>query len=195
MLDLARIQSGEIPARLAPVDLAEVVRDATTATRNDLRKKNIAVDIDSASMATTVLGDRDMLMQVVLNLLSNAAKVCPAGEGRVSISIAAAGAEWVELSVRDNGPGVPRELREAVFERFRQVGDTLSGNPQGTGLGLSICRMIVTRLGGEIWIDDSPGGGAVFRARLPRVRLAAADQGGTRDVGLSATAPTSYMPR
>jgi len=106
-------------------------------------------------------------MQILLNLLSNAAKFCPPKAGRVTISFARDGDGWAELVVSDNGPGIAPELREAVFDRFRQISDAASGKPTGSGLGLTICRSIVARLGGSIRVDDAPGGGARFLVRLP----------------------------
>lgn len=170
MLDLARIQAGEIVAQLAPLDFVQVVRDAVASTSEVMREKSIAVDVSSAGEDCAVIGDRDLLMQVLLNLLSNAAKFCPNVGGRVAIGIRASDADRVELTVADNGPGIPRELREAVFERFRQVGNAMTGKPEGTGLGLTICRVIVTRLGGSIWIEDNDSGGATFVIRLQRSR-------------------------
>jgi signal transduction histidine kinase len=167
MLDLAKIQSGQFATVIAPVDLAAVVRDAMEAASQTLREKGTAVRVVSLPTPPMVAADRDLLMQVVINLLSNAAKFCPSGKGRVTISYASPGAEWAEFAVADNGPGVAPELREAVFERFRQVGDTLTDKPEGTGLGLTICRMIVTSLGGSIWVDAGPEGGAAFKVRLP----------------------------
>jgi signal transduction histidine kinase/Na+/pantothenate symporter len=173
MLDLARIQSGEIVAQLAPLDLLQVARDAVASTSEVMRERSIAIDVSSAGADCIVLGDRDLLMQVLLNLLSNAVKFCPNVGGRVTIEIRAPDADRVEMKVADNGPGIPRELREAVFERFRQVGNALTGKPEGTGLGLTICRMIVTRLGGSIWIDDADEGGAIFLIRLRRSQVMA----------------------
>jgi signal transduction histidine kinase len=77
-------------------------------------------------------------------------------------------ANGVRLSVADNGPGIAPSDREAIFERFRQVGDTLTGKPEGSGLGLAISRMIVEHFGGRTWVEDVPGGGAIFRVWLPR---------------------------
>ena len=170
MLDLARIQSGEIVAHSVPVNLFHVVRDAIASTSEVMREKDIAVEMSAHERDGAVLGDRDLLMQVLLNLLSNAAKFCPSVGGRVLISIHVPDAERVELTVTDNGPGIPRELREAVFERFRQVGSAMTGKPEGTGLGLTICRVITTRLGGSIWIEDNDGGGATLVVRLQRSR-------------------------
>jgi signal transduction histidine kinase len=167
MLDLAKIQSGQITAVSRPVDLAEVAGDALAATSQLLRDKGIAIELAAAPGAPPAWTDRDLIMQVLLNLLSNAAKFCPPGRGRVRIAIGPAGAGWIELVVSDNGPGIAPQFREAVFERFHQVGDTLTGKPAGTGLGLTICRMIMSRLGGAIWVDRAPEGGAAFTLRLP----------------------------
>jgi Na+/proline symporter/signal transduction histidine kinase len=171
MLDLARIQSDEVPVAIVAVDLAEIVREAVRASGGLLRDRGVAVAIDAVPPAGPVLGDRDLLMQVVLNLLSNAAKFSPTGRGQVVLSLSAEAGQ-VELVVADNGPGIPFAMREAVFERFRQMGDAMTGKPEGTGLGLSICRMILARLSGSIRIDSSPLGGAAFHVRLRRAAAA-----------------------
>jgi signal transduction histidine kinase len=167
MLDLARIQSGQFVTEIAPVDLPAVIDEAIKATGHMLRGKGTTVSVATPSPTPMVAADRDLLTQVVINLLSNAAKFCPPGSGRVTIHLSAPGADWAELTVADNGPGIPPELRETIFERFRQVGDTMTEKPEGTGLGLTICRVIVTSLGGSIWVEASPEGGAAFKVRLP----------------------------
>jgi signal transduction histidine kinase len=113
-----------------------------------------------------VVADRDRVMQVMLNLLSNAVKFCPSGSGRVAVTIAQNGPA-VRVDVRDNGVGVSREHQAVIFEKFRQVGDTLTQKPAGTGLGLAICRQIVSRLGGRLWLESEPGHGSVFSFTLP----------------------------
>jgi len=166
MLDLAKIQSGQFVAAIAPVDLAAVVHDAIEATGQLLRDKGTSVTVLDAPLPM-VAADRDLLIQVVINLLSNAAKFCPPGKGRVTISYAAPDAGQAEFIVADNGPGIAPDMREAVFERFRQAGDMLTDKPEGTGLGLAICRMILASLGGSITVDAGPEGGAAFKVRLP----------------------------
>ena len=166
MLDLAKIQSGQFVTTIAPVDLTAVARDAIEATSQLLREKGTVVRVVNEPPAM-VAADRDLLMQVVINLLSNAAKFCPPGKGRVAISFASPNPKRVEFVVADNGPGIAPQLREAVFERFRQAGDMLTDKPEGTGLGLAICRMIVANLGGSISVDAGPDGGAAFKVRLP----------------------------
>jgi signal transduction histidine kinase len=112
-----------------------------------------------------VRADPDRLVQVVTNLLSNAIKYSPAG-GEIVVSIAAA-AQEIAIAVRDHGPGIPVEFRSRIFEKFAQADATDSRQKGGIGLGLSIAKRIVTRLGGQIGFADAPGGGTVFRVKLP----------------------------
>ena len=93
----------------------------------------------------TLHADRDRLLQVLINLLSNAAKFVPAGQGRVTVTLCRRPREGIE--VQDNGPGVPPEQQQLVFEKFRQGGDA-SNRPQGTGLGLPISRQIIEHSAG-----------------------------------------------
>ena len=117
--------------------------------------------------------DVDRMIQVMLNLLSNAAKFCDASAGRITVSLATRrnlrGRREVRVEVRDNGPGIPADERASVFDKFHQVRDTATGKPQGSGLGLYITRQIVERSGGRIWIEPPPSGqhGARFCFALP----------------------------
>ncbi len=169
MLDLAQIQSGQIATVIGPADLIDVIDDAVAATSRILLDKGVTVTVraPAAPVRPVALADRDLLMQVLLNLLSNAVKFCPAGHGQVSISAAAPEPGWVEFAVADNGPGIAPELRDVVFERFRQIGSSQTGKPSGSGLGLTICRIVVRRLGGTIWVEGPAQGGALIRVRLP----------------------------
>ena len=115
--------------------------------------------------ATFVRADPDRLTQVMVNLLSNAAKFVPDGAGRVEVSLREEPGALV-VAVRDNGPGVPEADQAGIFEKFRQGGDALT-RPAGTGLGLPISRRIVEHLGGEMWLESESGGGACFAFRLP----------------------------
>ena len=113
----------------------------------------------------TVKADPDRLTQVMLNLISNAAKFVPAQGGRIDVRLSA-DADGLEVQVQDNGPGVPPADRDTIFEKFRQGGDALN-RPPGTGLGLPISRRIVDHFGGKIWLDQREGKGACFAFRLP----------------------------
>jgi signal transduction histidine kinase len=113
-----------------------------------------------------VTADFDRVVQVLLNLLSNATKFCDRDRGRIRIGLTVRDA-GLEVAVCDNGPGISAEEHAAIFDKFRQGGDTLTGKPQGTGLGLHISRHIVERLGGRIWAESRPGEGACFYFTLP----------------------------
>jgi signal transduction histidine kinase len=112
-----------------------------------------------------VQGDADRLVQLVVNLLGNALKFSPAGT-RVEVSVAEEG-DAARTTVLDRGRGVPAEMREAIFEAFRQVEGTDARREGGTGLGLAICRAIVEQHGGTIGVEPREGGGSVFRFTLP----------------------------
>ena len=102
---------------------------------------------------------------MLLNLLSNAAKFVPREGGRVELRLTA-DAAGATVEVIDNGPGVPPEQQQLVFEKFRQGGDA-THRPQGTGLGLPISRQIVEHFGGRMWLRSQPGQGACFGFELP----------------------------
>ncbi|HET6468014.1 MAG TPA: ATP-binding protein, partial [Geminicoccaceae bacterium] len=176
VLDLAKMEAGRMEWHFAEVDPLELVRDAAAAASQLFRERGVALELDLPEAAPAIRTDPDRLTQVILNLLSNAAKFSPQGGGRVVLAVAA-GPEDVVISVSDNGPGIAPEDQAAVFERFRQVGDQLTGKPEGTGLGLPICRAILDHLGGAIDVASRPGEGATFTVRLPLVAapLAAAD--------------------
>jgi signal transduction histidine kinase len=102
----------------------------------------------------------------MLNLLSNAVKFCEEDRGRVQVRLTVDG-DAVRVDVEDNGPGIARADQRTIFEKFRQVGDTMTAKPQGTGLGLPISRQIVEHFGGRLWVESSPGKGATFSFTMP----------------------------
>ena len=135
-----------------------------------MRDHEIALHLDVAGTVPAVHADRDRVMQVLLNLLANATKFCDRRAGRIDVRLATS-PDTERIDVVDNGGGVRPEDRLTIFEKFHQVGDTLTDRPTGTGLGLPISREIITRLGGGLWVEDAPGGGAKFSFTLPRARV------------------------
>ena len=121
---------------------------------------------DLASDTPLILADRDRLIQVMLNLLSNAVKFCASNDGKVHVTLRREGAA-LRVDVLDNGPGISSANQGLIFERFRQVGNTMTDKPQGTGLGLPISRHIIERFGGRLWVQSKPGQGATFSFTLP----------------------------
>lgn len=166
VLDLAKIDAGRADWRAEPVVLTEVVRDALTASSQLLHARGIQVDLSMPDAVPPVSADRDRLMQVMLNLLSNAAKFCDPAAGRIAVTLSV-DADALRLAVQDNGPGVRPEDQEVIFDKFRQGGDTLTGKPQGTGLGLPISRGIIRHFGGKLSLESPAGAGARFVFTLP----------------------------
>lgn len=175
VLDLAKIEAGKVEWNMERLAPREVVEQALEATRGLLdAKPEVAVRTEFDGVPD-VIGDRDRLVQVVINLISNAVKFTPAGD--VTLSLRRVDGE-VRVSVRDTGVGIAPQDHAAVFEQFQQVGDTLTEKPQGTGLGLPICKQIVEHHGGRLWLESAIGAGATFTFSLPA--LAADD---ARDAG------------
>jgi signal transduction histidine kinase len=166
VLDLAKLESGLAEWQTAEVDLREIVSDAVGATSQIFKGHGVRLEARVPATVPLVVADRDRVMQVMLNLLSNAVKFSPREDGRVEVRIDTEGTS-VRIDVRDNGVGISPEHQAVIFEKFRQVGDTLTQKPAGTGLGLAICRQIVARLGGRLWVESAPGRGSVFSFSLP----------------------------
>ncbi len=166
MLDLAKIESGNAEWHATEVDVRSVIDEAVEATGQLFRDKVVQFDVQMPTRVPHVMVDRDRLMQVVLNLLSNAVKFCAAEQGRIDVGLVQQDA-WLRVDVRDNGPGIDAEDQKIIFERFRQVGDTLTGKPAGTGLGLPISRQIIEHFGGRLWVESIAGHGATFSFTLP----------------------------
>jgi len=166
VLDLSKIESGKMEWLVEPIDLREVVDEAIAATSGLFAEREIAISFTPPPQPAVLPTDRDRMVQVVVNLLSNAAKFVPAAAGRVEVSIDRR-ADCVEVCVTDNGPGIPEQYRQLIFDKFHQASEDLKGRPRGTGLGLTICREIVEYFGGRIWAEDASSGGAALRFVLP----------------------------
>jgi len=165
VLDMAKIESGHAEWRNETIDLAALVAHAVETTAAGFQARGITVTVEAPAQVPALHADRDRILQVLLNLLSNAAKFAPHDGGRVTVRLQAEAHE-ARIEVRDNGPGVPPEQQRLVFEKFRQGGDGRA-RPQGTGLGLPISRQIVEHYGGRMWLRSTPGEGACFGFALP----------------------------
>jgi signal transduction histidine kinase len=167
VLDLSKIESGRVEWDIAEVDLGEVVEESATATAQLLADRKAKLQLRVPKELPSVPADRDRVKQVLLNLLSNAAKFCADERGRVAVELAVEDGA-VRVDIRDNGPGIDPEDQEVIFDRFRQGGQTMIERPPGTGLGLPISREIIRQLGGELWVESAPGQGSTFSFVLPR---------------------------
>ena len=166
VLDLSKIEAGKMEWFLSEFDLGEVVEEALAATGQLFQEKNIQLSVDLPARVPLIVADQDRVMQVLLNLISNAIKFCNQQAGQVSIKLHT-DQHKVQVDVTDNGIGIRPEDVHIVFEKFRQVGDTLTNKPQGTGLGLPICHQIITHFGGKLWVDSQLEQGATFSFTLP----------------------------
>jgi len=175
VLDLARMESGEMNWEVAPVDITNVIETAVLGTQALTVQKGVQVEVDSSVGLPQVSADPDKLVQVITNLLSNAVKFTPAGglirvqSKLMPVMDSETGARMAMVSVSDNGIGIPKMELDRIFGRFQQAGTTLSDRPQGTGLGLTISKEIVVRLGGKIWVESEPGNGSIFSFTVPTV--------------------------
>jgi Na+/proline symporter/nitrogen-specific signal transduction histidine kinase len=177
-LDLAKMESGRAEWRIARVDVCDIVNEAMAQMSQVFKDKAVALAPQLPPVAATVAVDADRLLQVLLNLLSNALKFSPAGHGRVDVVVRQSDGA-VRVDVRDNGPGVRAEDMPFIFDKFRQFGDTLTAKPAGTGLGLHISRQIIEHFGGRLWVESRFGQGACFSFTLPAAAAPAAAQEGT----------------
>jgi signal transduction histidine kinase len=165
VLDMAKIESGHAQWRNDAVDLRELIAHAAQTTAEAFRERGAQLRIEQPQQVQVLHADRDRLLQVLLNLLSNALKFVPQDAGVVTVRLRS-DARCASIEVCDNGPGVSPEQQHLVFEKFRQ-GGAPSQRPQGTGLGLPISRQIVEHFGGRMWLKSDPGQGACFGFELP----------------------------
>jgi signal transduction histidine kinase/CheY-like chemotaxis protein len=164
VLDLAKMEAGRVEWKIEPLSVEEIIDRAVAATSSLFEQKGLAIKMEIQGDLPMVPGDRDRLIQTVINLISNAVKFTP--QGSVTCKAAFIGNE-VTISVIDTGIGIAKEDQGGVFEKFKQVGDTLTDKPKGTGLGLPICKQIVEQHGGRIWVNSKPGEGSIFTFAIP----------------------------
>ncbi|MDP1687110.1 sensor histidine kinase [Hydrogenophaga sp.] len=176
VLDMAKIESGQAEWHDTEVDMKSLLEQAASTMTAPLQERGIRLVLEVPARVRPLHADADRLMQVVLNLLSNAAKYAPRDTGRVLLSLKDS-EEGVEVEVQDNGPGIAPDQQAMVFEKFRQVSGDAHYRPGGTGLGLPISRQIVAHFGGRMWLRSTPGQGAVFGFSMPRQQQATTAQG------------------
>jgi signal transduction histidine kinase/CheY-like chemotaxis protein len=165
VLDLAKIEAGKMEWSQESIFMAEVAERAIAATSSLFDQKALKLIREIESDLPEITGDKDKLIQVFINLISNAVKFTD--KGSVTCRLYRKGDELIG-SVSDTGIGISPEDYGAVFEQFKQVGgDTLTDKPKGTGLGLPICKEIVEHHGGRIWLESEQGKGSTFFFALP----------------------------
>ncbi len=164
MLDLSKIEAGELELSLGEYTMSDVVHTVVIATESLAAEKGLALEAAVPADLPTGTGDERRIAQVLLNLVGNAIKFTDAGE--IDISVEARNGAY-EVRVADTGPGIAAELQEQIFEEFQQVDNSNTKEKGGTGLGLAIAKRIVEMHGGRIWVESTPGEGATFGFSLP----------------------------
>lgn len=165
ILDIEKIEADRMVFHLSRTDVRSLVDQMIENNRVFAECHCVHVRLDPASADGSVNADPDRLAQVITNLLSNAVKFSPPGED-VIVAVTADD-NFVRISVRDRGAGVPEEFKPHMFEKFAQADVTASRQKGGTGLGLSIVKQIVERLSGKVGFEDAPDGGTIFTVALP----------------------------
>jgi signal transduction histidine kinase len=168
VLDFSRMERGEKEYHFAPCDLVGLARETADVFRPHLEVAGFCFQTELPDSPITIRADKDAVAQVIVNLLSNAEKYTN-GKKEIELQLKRhlEPVSWVELTVLDRGPGVPRESQERIFEKFYRANDSLTNNVQGSGLGLTLARQIARAHGGDVVYTPREGGGSCFTLRLP----------------------------
>lgn len=168
-LELSRLQSGRVRFQMAPVAIGELIEEVAALLRPQLDRLNLNFNVQLPDPPIRVIGDRERLRQVIVNLASNAIKYNrPNGSVLIKVTPPDAG-QYVTLSVSDTGRGIPAKDLPHIFEKFYRVADS-EGYAQGTGLGLNIVRQIVEAHGSHVEVDSEVDRGTTFRFTLKAAR-------------------------
>ena len=166
LLDLERIETGKLAVDLQPMALDELLRESLVLNRAFADRFKVHFEALGTLSSAQVCVDRRRMLQILTNLLSNAAKFSPEG-GIVEVTLQDLGAD-LRVAVHDRGPGIPLDFHSRVFSRFAQADMSLTRKKGGTGLGLAISKRLTELMGGRIGFGDRPGGGTTFWVELPK---------------------------
>ena len=168
ILDISKIETGNLSIRTAPLDLRRLLGDAGKFWQGQADAKNVALGIDIAGSPHLIVGDEARLNQIVFNLMSNALKFTAEGGVTLTCRVETGDdAPTLQIAVQDSGIGIPQSQQEIIFEKFHQAEGGMSRRFGGTGLGLAICRSLAEAMGGTITVASLEGEGSTFTLRLP----------------------------
>jgi signal transduction histidine kinase len=165
LLDVSKVEAGELRMRREPVDLSEVLYEVGEALYTQFTERSISLAIDAQEGLPQIMADRQRLRQITVNLVGNACKYTPVG-GHVDVSLRNGG-NRLRVDVRDTGVGISPDAQRHIFTPFFRADNPLRDEVGGTGLGLSITKRLVELHGGEIWFETSEGQGTTFSFTLP----------------------------
>jgi NtrC-family two-component system sensor histidine kinase KinB len=163
LLDLSKIEAGKMEMELSSIPIRVLFEKVVTVFKNQSEEKAVDLSFSAPDAVPNVKADDTKITWVLTNLISNALRYTPSG-GHIKLSAESFGPS-VQISVSDDGPGIPYEYQSKIFDKFVQVkSDKAVG---GSGLGLAICKEVVRAHGGTIWVDSVPGSGSTFTFTLP----------------------------
>jgi signal transduction histidine kinase len=168
ILDLTKIEAGKLSWNIIRLTMDDLIQTSVSGIQSLADNKSLTFITDMQTAVPPFLGDKDRLVQVMTNILSNSIKFTPLG-GRIVITVRhdTTPSSQIVVSISDTGVGIPESELSLVFEKFHRAGDVLTNNTEGTGLGLAITRQIVEYHGGTIRAESSPGQGSTFIFTLP----------------------------
>ncbi len=165
LLDVSKVEAGELRLRREPIDMSEVLYEVGESLYSQFSERSISLAIDVAQGLPKVVADRSRVRQIVVNLVSNACKYTPEG-GHVDL-VLSNGSDKLRVDVRDTGVGITEEAQPHIFTPFFRADNPLRDQVGGTGLGLNITKRLVELHGGEIWFETRQGLGTTFSFTLP----------------------------
>ena len=170
LLDMAKIEAGRMEANLEPTSISDLLEGLSSIMRPQAKTKSVTITLDTEADLPTVQTDPGKLQQILYNFLSNAIKFTPA-ESQITIRSLLIQSEsqipTIQICVQDCGPGIPEDMMDMVFEKFRQVDATHTREHAGTGLGLAICRELAELLHANLSVQSTSGEGATFFVEIP----------------------------
>ncbi len=174
LIDITKIDAGFLELKMKNYDIVSLVEDISLSVADYIHNKGLSIQFDTDTEELIIACDPDQIERVILNLLSNAIKFTPSG-GSILVNLHDSG-DWVQISVKDTGIGIPKEEQEFIFERFRQVNPSLSRNHTGSGIGLSLIKSIVEMHQGRITLTSQVNRGSTFTVELPVRRVEEKEQ-------------------
>lgn len=167
LLNISKIESGKMKLKKIPVDITSLVNEVLSSYKENISKRHLTLKYESRlsekQITHKLLVDRDMMIQVIINLLNNAIKYTP-DYGIIRVEVAES-KENIRFEISDTGPGIPKEYIQKIFDKFERI---TSEKQEGTGLGLTIAKDIIDLHNGKIWIESEIGEGSKFIFILPR---------------------------
>jgi PAS domain S-box-containing protein len=173
ILDIEKIEAGKMDFQFKPTDVTELVRETVNTNKIFGEKYNVKINFKAQPASILVYVDPDRLIQVLINLISNAVKFSQAG-GVVNLAVELSD-DLVRVSVSDHGAGIPEDFRASIFQKFSQADSSTTRGRAGTGLGLSISKAIIEKFGGTLNFTSKPNDETVFYFELPRWHQAEMD--------------------